>query len=193
MSDYVSTNVQILKVTDVYSLLAKTQSLHVHYGCALFTMTSRISSRAEHCCTLNHQGGNCCDSGVHHIVVATPFQQPHHRPVNMPKIVRIIIHGSLNIMYIDSDIKSFCQSCSRPVIKLAQPCSCAVPPVHHRQDVAAAELADSKAFAPAAHKHSMFTVQGCKLSRIRSQRQVDNWGCNVGMHGTSTSKPENKQ
>ncbi len=52
-----STNVQILKVTSVYSLLAETHSLHVHYGCAVFTMTSRISSKAEHCCNLNHCGG----------------------------------------------------------------------------------------------------------------------------------------
>jgi len=49
--------VHILNVTNMYCLLAETHSLHVHHGCALFTTTSRISSKAEHCCELKHCGG----------------------------------------------------------------------------------------------------------------------------------------
>jgi len=135
-----STNVQILKVTSVYSLLAETHSLHVHYGCAVFTMTSRISSKAEHCCKLNHCRSNCCASGVHHIVMTAPPQQSDHRPVSVPWVVRIVL---LNVIYKNRDIERFCQSSSTPVIKLAQPRSLAIPPVHHREDVTAAVLVDT--------------------------------------------------
>ncbi len=78
---------QILKVIRVHSLLATTPSLHVHirlYSCAPFTMTFRVGSRAE---------GNSCDSGVHHVVVAVPPQQPNHWLVSMSRVVEI---ASLN-------------------------------------------------------------------------------------------------
>ncbi len=111
---------------------------------------------------LHHWEGNAFGSGKRHIVVAPPFQQPHHWPVSRPSIVLTDVLRSLNVMYKYSDIQGCCQSSSTPFIKLAQPSGLAIPPVHHRQNVAATELADGEPSAPAAHKRSMFIAQWCK-------------------------------
>ena len=153
-----STNVQILKVTSVYSLLAKTHSLHVHYGCALCTMTSRISSKAEHCCTLEKRL-LCLRCASHRNDSTSPA-------VGIGQCKRHSVEQSAQPRAPACQRALGCADCSTECrlqkSRLSTPLPERQHTSHHWQDVAAALLVDTEDSASAAHKHSMFTVQWCK-------------------------------